>query len=313
MYEYTPSTFGIDQQHNVYQRAHHEYGPSKYYDFREEVLSHAECPLSTTQWHVLSLKARILLTTFQGKLLRARKLRGAASTFQLDPELYTANEKMSEGMCQALLVYCSCEELRVELMKSYFVVAHSKEKVAECRRRHYRDFYHWGKLLYTAIIAFGDDIYENSNGNGMERPSFMVHKKGRKKRQFYYHNVSKPVLFNKFNKLLFYGPTSMTASKQIALIHLPVEQRDGIVLELDTNNVGWTTPFYLNVSIFSNNPSEMESLFEGELQWILISSDCIDCKEVVGYEVEKELGYGLQGVVDCVCVSVCVPIFSQHF
>lgn len=262
MYEYTQSTFGIDQQHNVYQRALHEYGPAKYYDFREEMLSHPECALSELQWHVLMVKARILLTTFQGKLLRARKLRDAASTFQLDPQLYSANEWMSEGMCQALLVYCSCEELRVQLMASYFKIAHRNEDEGGCRRRHYNAFYHFGKLLYTAIIAFGDDIYDgDSNGHG-HRHSFMVHKKGRKKRQFYYHNVSKPVLFNKFNAS-FYGPTSMTMSKQVALIHLPVEQRDGIVLELDTNNVGWTTPFYLNLSIFSSNPSEMESLFHG--------------------------------------------------
>eukprot|EP00483_Globobulimina_turgida_P013309 UN13333 len=44
---------------------------------------------------------------------------------------------------------------------------------------------------------------------------------------------------------------------------MPIQERDGIVLELDTNNVGWSTPFYLNISIFSNNPSECEQLFHG--------------------------------------------------
>jgi len=265
MYEYTSSSFGIDMEHNMYGRAIKMHGPSKYYDFKQEMLGHSICGLSQTQFNIITLKASILLSTFQGKLLKSRKIHDGSASFELDPKLYRPNEYMSEEMCQALLIYCGYESLRCELMKTYFKIRHINETDNDCRRRHYSIFYHWGKLLYTAIIAFGTDIYDDVNNNNMNS-SFMnysINNKKRKKQQkFYYHNVNKPILFTKFNTS-FYGPTSCTTSKNVALIHMPSQQRDGIVLELDTNNVGWTTPFYLNISMFGNNPSELEQLFHG--------------------------------------------------
>eukprot|EP01084_Bolivina_argentea_P004498 8567_1 len=262
MYEYTTNSFGVNMEHNMYKRALKKYGPQKYRSFQEEMLNHKTSALSKTQFSIIQLKASILLSTFEGKLLKARRIHDAASTFELDPKLYVANEYMRQEMCAALLIYCQCEELRTELMNTYFKVTHINESDNECRRRHYNTFYIWGKLLYTAIIAFGTDIYEDSNQDSSNY-SFMisVHKNSKKKK-FYYHNVTKPVLFNKFN-VSFYGPTSCTTSKNVALIHVPIHERDGIVMELDTNNVGWTTPFYLNVSTFSHNPSECEQLFHG--------------------------------------------------
>jgi len=254
----TQNSFGINMEHNMYTRASKKYGRSKYYDFKQEMLSHPTCRLSPTQWSVICLKASILLSTFQGKLLKSRQINTMHSAdLELDPMIYDrSGGPMTEEMCVSLLIYCQCEELRVELMSSYFKITHINETDIDCRRRHYSQFYHWGKLLYTSIIAFGTEIYNDSSA----AQSFMAKKKS--KQTFYYHNVTKPVLFNKFNAV-FYGPTSFTNSKNVALIHMPNKQRDGIVLELDTNNTSWTTPYALNVSIFSNNPSEREQLFHG--------------------------------------------------
>jgi len=263
MYEYTAQAFGVDQEHNQYQRALKMYGPARWYDFKQEVMQHPSCGLSVTQFNIICLKASILLSTIQGKMKRARSIHDSASTFQLDPKLYRANEYMSEDICQALLIYCHCEQLRCELINTYFKVTNLNETDLDCRRRHYSQFYHFGKLMYTAIIAFGTDIYEDSTLSHDNR-SFMVQNKNshRSKQKFFYHNVSKPLLFTKFNTT-FFAPTSCSTSRNIATIHMPIDSPNGIVLELDTNNVSWTTPFYLDISMFGPNPAEMEQLFAG--------------------------------------------------
>merc|ERR1712130_386621 len=140
MYEYTASSFGLDMEHNMYQRAVKMHGPSKYYDFKQEMLSHDRCKLSVTQFNIICLKASILLSTFQGKLLKSRKINVVHSAeLELDPKIYDrrGGAYMSEEMCQALLIYCQCEELRVELMKTYFKITHINESDTDCRRRHY--------------------------------------------------------------------------------------------------------------------------------------------------------------------------------
>merc|ERR1711920_173273 len=116
-------------------------------------MSHPRCKLSPTQWNAFCLKASILLSTFQGKLLRSRKINTLHSAdLELDPLIYDRNGgPMTQQMCTALLIYCQCEELRLELMSTYFTISHINETVIDCRRRHYAQFYHWGKLLYTAI------------------------------------------------------------------------------------------------------------------------------------------------------------------
>ena len=238
-------------EHNIFEKSINKYGPSKYNNFKSEMIYHIKCSLSEIQFNIIQLRASILLSTFEGKLLKARKIH-ESSTFILDKKLNSTNDNMSQEMCQSLLIYCSYNELRYELMNTYFKISNINETDNECRKRHYNIFYNWGKLLYKAIIAFGTDIYEEANRNN--GPG--------KKGKYYYHNVTKPVLFNKFNTC-FYSPTSCTTSKNIALIHMPLKERDGIILELDANNVGWTTPYNLNVTIFSSNPAECEQLFHG--------------------------------------------------
>ncbi len=59
-------------------------------------------------------------------------------------------------------------------------------------------------------MIFGTDISNDVNDT-FNNLSFM--KLTTEQNQFYYHNVGKPVLFNKFNTS-FFGPTSLTTCKK---------------------------------------------------------------------------------------------------
>lgn len=250
MYEYTPQSFGIDMNHNEYLQYIYEYGPAKYQSMKEEVLEctlNSQSSLSLKQFNCLLLKASILLSTFEGKLLRSRK--NLTSRFNLDPKLYKENDYMNDEICIAIMLYCSYNSLRNILLSTYFKIT-LNDDYDKCKQRHYRHFYHWGKILFTSIIAFGTDIYDTDIN--------IKHNV----QQFYYHNISKPILFTQFS-CSFFAPTSITTSKNVAFVHMPIKIKDGIILELDSNNVGWNTPYFLNVSIFSDNPHEYERLFHG--------------------------------------------------
>jgi len=280
MYEYTPQSFGVDMEHNQHQRAVKIYG-HRFADFKQEMLQHTTCALSMNQFKILCLKADILLSTFETQNLRARRLHALPSTMELDRTIYPKDGHMAASMCQALLVYGNCEELRLEFMATYFKCKDINETDKECRRRHYEAFYHFGKLLYTAIMLFGVDIYDNNGGSSDNANafSFMVSNHNVNKQKFFYHNVNKPILFTKFNAS-FHGPTSCTTSKNVAIVHMPVEESDGIVLQLDTNNVSWQH-FCLDVSIYGCNPAECEQLMHG--------GACLGIHNILSVSQQQEL------------------------
>eukprot|EP01084_Bolivina_argentea_P271506 462033_1 len=149
----------------------------------------------------------------------------------------------------SIVLYTDCDDLQKRFRQSFYKMDKQHEDNETIIKRHCDNFYHWGKWLNDAIYTFGDKM---------------------KSDQRLFHGLDKKMLFKSFSTD-FNTPTSTTSSFKTASIKFA--QNRGIVLSLKPrwkSSSKWNRTKKMNISWISNYCDELEHLFYGNFNQLLI-------------------------------------------
>eukprot|EP01084_Bolivina_argentea_P256470 431823_1 len=200
---------------------------TRYDNLKEELLQNEIHPLTLTIFHSQLLTARDATLTDYCRKMNASNLGSWNKYYQLP-----VNSIISISQMLSILIYTNLTELQRKFKKFACRKLHKQDIIKDIAKRN-AQIGIWYQLFYQTIYFFGSMT---------------------KKSETFYHGLSIKLLFTSFNPS-FNCPISTTTQLLVAARFAA----NGVILELkpDIASNNW----YLDVSMFSNFPSEHERLF----------------------------------------------------
>eukprot|EP01084_Bolivina_argentea_P205930 351699_1 len=148
----------------------------------------------------------------------------------------------------AVLLYTNHTELSAAFSKTYRKIT-TTETDKSVKQRH-SEYGHWAKLLREAVECWGTQLHDKNT-----------------EIKCFYHGISRKMVFDSFNPR-FAGPTSTTLQYAVAVTFANQGQdENGIIIKI-ANNYDWN--FFFNCTIWSDYPGELEMLFLGGFNPLVI-------------------------------------------
>eukprot|EP01084_Bolivina_argentea_P141628 248854_1 len=222
---------------------HHRYCDSKYADIRSELLNNKIYPLSLDLYNTIKNRAMSFLQTKKGRRLISLREHDWMKKWKiLKDSVITVDHII------ALLCYVNVTVLR-RVFKLHGFVRRKNENQSTKKKKKYesrdallerhREIWHWSRLLLECVHCYGVPLSAPLS---------------------YYHGIDCKLLFNRFN-VMFDIPTSLTLNRDIAYnLSRTINYGRGIAIELSHGGLSDLQSLCLDLSLFSDYPSEEEQL-----------------------------------------------------
>lgn len=235
---------------DIYKKNHYtkrDYVAPKYKSLKEEICNNDIYKLSEFQYDILFERAKMISKSSKGQRIIAPPFEDWEDQYEFGIKKGT---KINEEQIMSLLLFMNYTELRHHLVSTFTKLEdsnHKKESDRKFKLRH-QQFVNFSMKLTEAVLVFGQKM-----------DSFDI----------FYHNMDIQMIFNK-NKLLFFGPTSVTSKLEIAQQYQYHEDMKGLILVLadwynnsDVDGNDDNGARYFNSSWMSDFVNEQESIFIG--------------------------------------------------
>jgi len=242
---------------DIYKKNHYtkrDYVAAKYKSLRDEICNNQIYKLSQFQYDILYERALIISKCSKCSRIIAPRFEDWEDQYQFGIKQGT---KINCDQIMALLLFMNNIELRNYLVSTFTkkedINNHKRESDRNFKLRH-ENFVNWSMRLCEAILVYGQQM-----------DSFDV----------FYHCMDISMIFNK-NKLLFFGPTSVTSKLEIAQQYQYGEDMKGLILVLadwySNNDNEDNGARYINSSWMSDFAYEQENIFIGADSPIKVAS-----------------------------------------
>lgn len=222
------SSYGFGAQFKYHDKSQKNYIEAKYSNLKNEILNNKLYRISDFDFESLSEKAKQYLSSYRGRLLKARKQSQLNELCKIKP-----NDNITLNHVIVLMLYTNMDDLQREFKKGCRYLITDNQKLEPVKQRN-REIANWCRLLWESITFYGESIT---------------------KKQAFYHGLNCKLLFTSVIAA-FNCPTSTTVNKSVAF---NFSTENGIIVQL--TKFQSLDSHYLDVSDLSDYPNEQERLF----------------------------------------------------